>query len=280
MPVEIFAWTPPPRPVVDVPGLRRFRRPAVNFGDELGPVVVRAMLARLGLPNDDSVADGRLLAVGSVLHFARPGDVVWGAGVNGKTWPELHVTPGDLDVRAVRGPETRRLLESVGFDVPEVYGDPALLLPALDPRFALAGTTPRRRLAVVPNLNDLAAFRRHPDLVSPLRAPLEVAREIAASELVVGSSLHAMALADALGVASRPVRSAHEHPLKYRDYYAGTGRDAPVPAETVDDAVRAGPVEALPGPPDALAAAFPVELFARSPKSRDGAAAGPGGALC
>lgn len=34
-----------------------------------------------------------------------------------------------LDIRSVRGPVTRNILMDLGYDVPSVYGDPAILLP-------------------------------------------------------------------------------------------------------------------------------------------------------
>ena len=51
--------------------------------------------------------DRKLLALGSILTYARNNDVVWGSAVNGK-WLDLkHYKFTTLDVRAVRGPLTR-----------------------------------------------------------------------------------------------------------------------------------------------------------------------------
>ena len=47
-------------------------RPVNNFGDLLGPVIVRRMLKRLGLDAQPKIS-ARLLSVGSCLHFARDG---------------------------------------------------------------------------------------------------------------------------------------------------------------------------------------------------------------
>lgn len=35
------------------------------------------------------------------------------------------------DIRAVRGPETRKLLINVGFDCPGIYGVPAVIMPLI-----------------------------------------------------------------------------------------------------------------------------------------------------
>lgn len=107
------------------------RRPVNNFGDLLGPLIVSRLMAQLGL-DPEAVRPARLLTVGSVLHWAQDGDVIWGSGVNGNIPGGQHIAR-ILDIRAVRGPRTRAFLAGRGFTVPEVYGDPALLLPTVLP---------------------------------------------------------------------------------------------------------------------------------------------------
>ncbi|WP_255371938.1 polysaccharide pyruvyl transferase family protein [Cellulosimicrobium sp. CUA-896] len=192
--------------------------------------------------------------------MARAGDVVWGSGVNGKLVDREHAL-SDVDVRAVRGPRTRDFARRRGAEVPEVYGDPGLLVGHLWTRSALAGDRPRTDHLVVPNLHDLAAAdRAHPTL-SP-RSPLDVCLgTIAASGFVVASSLHGVVVADALGVPARFVRSAVEPELKYRDYLEGTGRADVEIAETVEDALRLGPHPPPAWDPGPLLRAFPAELW-------------------
>lgn len=229
-------------------------RPVRNFGDLLGPVIVRELVAQLGL--GPAAQRARLLAVGSVLHFGRPGDVVWGAGRNAKAGPP----PVGLDVRSVRGPRT-------AVDYPEavIGGDPALLLGGLRPDLR-ADPARRSGVAIVPNLNELTQVRDRRGVISP-RAPLgRVLRRIARSELVVGSSLHGIIVAEALGVPARAVRAVAEPAFKYEDYYLATGRDP-------DEVVARSVAEALarrgtPPPvwdPAPLLTAFPVELWGGDP---------------
>ena len=259
--IELFHWEYRP-PLADLPYLRRYRkRPVPNFGDEIGPVIVRAILRSEGLPAPElSNENGRLISVGSVLHLAASGDHVWGSGLNAKR--HLHESPlGDLRFHAVRGPQTAQKLAEAGIDVPRVFGDPGLLLTAVPEYAALQGIDKTRHRAVIPNFNDLKAYRRHPDLVSPLQDPLAVAREIARSEFVVGSSLHAMVFADALGVPSRLVASGVEHPFKYDDYYLGSGREKQLAADSIGHAMTLGPVDRSEFDPAALLEAFPRMLF-------------------
>lgn len=202
------------------------------------------------------------------MHFSNDGDVVWGTGVNGKVRLDEHRFT-DLDVRAVRGPRTRKwLLKHKGLDVPAVYGDPALLLPLIDETLASRTMEKRRRLTVVPNMNEASKYRGHPDFLSPRRPVHQVVSAIASSEYVVGSSLHAIVLAEAFGVPCALVRSAVESPFKYDDYFEGTGRADAVSFDSFEaalahaksiDVTSYEPLAAWN--PDPLIAAFPRDLW-------------------
>jgi len=259
--VQIFSWNPrrstlPPRLARWLPVGRRVN----NFGDLIGPLVVRRMLARHGLASAPAQRDCTLFSVGSVLHFAGDGDVIWGSGVNGKMPADSYLFRR-LDVRAVRGPLTRDFLRERGAQVPATFGDPALLLPQLAPD--LFATTPRdaHPVTIVPNFNDFAAYAGGSDVLDP-RSPLEAClQRIAGSRLVVGSSLHAIVVAESLGIPARVVASGAEHPFKYEDYYRGTGRQGVEAAESVEAAVSMGGRDLPQFDADDLMAAFPLDLW-------------------
>ena len=274
--VRIFSWNP-----------RRSGLPSLltrwlavghrvnNFGDLLGPLVVNRVLARHGLESARGLRDCTLFSVGSVLHFAQEGDVVWGSGVNGKV-PDGSYTFRSLDVRAVRGPLTREFLQSRGLEVPTTFGDPALLLPTLAPELFAAAPRDQHAITVVPNFNDIGAYGGEPDVLDP-RSPLDVClRRIAGSRLVVGSSLHAIIVAESLGIPARVIASGAEHPFKYEDYYRGTGRHGAEAAGSVQEAVAMGGRDFPEFDADSLMAAFPVDLWADmavGPSDRSGYAA-------
>lgn len=261
MAISLFHWKYR-KSISTLPLLWRIRRRAVpNFGDEIGPIVVRSIASERGLPSpEQSSVDGRLLSAGSVLHLANAGDHVWGTGINGKRPPEGSTTV-PLQIYAVRGPQTAELLLRLGHSVPNVFGDPGLLIRHVPEINSLMGLEKTRKLCVIPNFNDIEAFRLHPDFVSPLQDPITVARAILESEMVVGSSLHAMVFADALGVPARLISSSHEPPFKYDDYYRGSGRDTQHAASTVEEALRVGPTDACDFDEAPLLDAFPDALF-------------------
>jgi pyruvyltransferase len=206
--------------------------------------------------------------VGSILHFARDNDVVWGSGVNGKIPLERHRFR-TLDVRAVRGPKTRAVLEERGIPCPAVYGDPALLLPLLRPDLLeVAAQGPTSGPLLVPNLNDgdPDALRRLGRVLGPTSPLEECLQAIVRSERVVSSSLHGMVVAEAFGIPAVPVRARTENAFKYDDYFAGTGRHDVASAATFDQGLVEGPVTPVwHWQPEPLLAAFPRDLWCREP---------------
>ena len=200
----------------------------INVGDHLSKVMVEAILALRDLElTGKRDLRRRLFAIGSVLHNARDGETVWGSGINAKIPENMHRFRS-LDVRAVRGPLTRQWLAGRGIDVPEVYGDPALLMPAFYPR-ELVGATTQTDFLVIPHFNEpvdrYAAWHDH--LLLPSTPPLAFVRALLGARTVVSSSLHGVILAEAYGIPAVYLDSGNgEARFKYDDYYAGTGRSS------------------------------------------------------
>jgi glycosyltransferase involved in cell wall biosynthesis len=235
-----------------------------NFGDLIGPLVVERILAAHEIDASCTTSHPRrLVSVGSILHLAHDGDVVWGAGVNGSVTPSEHQFTA-LDVRAVRGPLTRKFLLARGIKAPEVYGDPGLLVPLLVPELQAWAKTKHREVLVVPNFRDLESSRAQagPNCLDPRGGLMRALRAIAGSEVIVASSLHAIVIAEALGIPVVRVASSAESEFKYRDYYLGTGREPVEAAPTFADAFAELPQSgSLVVPEAALMSAFPIDLW-------------------
>ena len=248
--VELEFWRPPGE--------------CINFGDFLSRPVVSLMLARHGLTLDDETREPRqLLAIGSILHFACDNAVIWGSGVNGKIPPDRYRFSA-LDVRAVRGPLTRHFLVGRGIAVPEIFGDPALLLPYLMPgRFF---PSHMEGPAFVPNLNDMPVL---PSLrldgipvIAPTQSWNSCVAAILRRSLVLSSSLHGIVIAEAYGIPARYVRvSERESLFKYRDYYAGTGREEFRYARSIAEGLEMGGERSPVFAAAPLIEAFPLDLW-------------------
>lgn len=181
-----------------------------SFSDEIGPWLLEAITGRpayntIGQPN----ADGALITAGSLITgMQRPDMTIWGSGLSAPLSEKAIKRLQDREPReilAVRGVRTRnQLIKHLGWDVPEVFGDPALLMPyVLQP-----GERPNDRsgLSVVPHhahghiLTEELVGRcggHHVDVQRPAEV---VTEEIAQSDLVVSTSLHGIVLAQAYGI--------------------------------------------------------------------------------
>lgn len=258
--VELVHWNPRRR-IFKGPISRRLPisgKRVKNFGDLLGPRVVQEMLRRATGGQPKPVRDARLVSIGSVMHLARDGDVIWGTGINGKHMDD-ELPFKSADFRAVRGPHTHEILTRNGHSVPEVFGDPGLLVGELWP--SLRQEEVRYPLTIIPNLNDLSAYAGLDDVLDPRSDLDECLLRIAQSEFVIGSSLHAIIVAESLGVPARLIASSVEPSFKYDDYYAGSGRGTYKTARSVSHAIDLGGEGSVSWDPAPLLNSFPYDLW-------------------
>lgn len=239
---------------------------SINTGDFLSKVLVEKILeTRNKKISGKKSKKNRLFAIGSILHYAKTGDCVWGTGLNGNV-SRSHHTFGMLDVRAVRGPLTREFLVSRGIACPERFGDPGILTPWVYPKQLFIGASPHKEYLVVPHfLSDPESFKTHEkNVCMPSLLPVDFISQIVNSSLVISSSLHGIILAEAYGVPAIFLHAGHkEKAFKYDDYYQGTGRTEYMAVSSVDEALGI-PAPPPPGFADqqrALFDAFPFDLW-------------------
>lgn len=240
-----------------------------NFGDILSEKIVERIVGhRIATTLNKSLLTEcekrKLLALGSIVHMAEDNDVIWCSGINGKhpdRTDKKFYRFTQLDVRAVRGPLTRQFLMGMGIACPEVYGDPALLLPKLFPEFRKA-ENPSREYIVIPHYSDEHLFLNHPNMVSVKEDWDEVIRQVLDSKFVIATSLHGIIVAEAFGIPTRYLKVSDAEPIfKYADYYYGTNRYNFKYATTIKEALQMGG-ELLPECDlDRLLESFPLELF-------------------
>jgi pyruvyltransferase len=236
----------------------RFKR-VNNFGDLLGPLIVQRICETQNL-SKHGLDDRRLLTVGSIINVEGcEGDVVWGSGIHGSLLPLRKPFP-KLDIRAVRGPLTAQILRTTGNYVPDVYGDPALLISQLWEDSEIGIIRRSGGTVFVPNYEDF--FSAPPRSLSPKGNPVEIIRTIASANLVIASSLHAIIIADSYGVPSVLMESPSQSIFKYEDYYAGTGRSLPQISRNWLHAVDADPSPPLKSwDHNLLIDSFPLDLW-------------------
>lgn len=232
-----------------------------NFGDLLGPYIVEHMLNLRHKSVDQISVAGKLLSIGSVMHFANSGDVVWGSGINGKiSLDELNFD--SLDIRAVRGPETASILRGRGLSVPEIYGDPGVLTSIFWPRniSPVSG-----KVVYIPHFRESEEeiSAKGVSILHP-RLPVDVfIDKLQEAEKVITTSLHGYILAESYGIPAVLLENTSgETDFKYRDYFLGTGRNIPILLNSLDEAMDVDGVEVdLGNVQKALIDSFPYDIF-------------------
>jgi pyruvyltransferase len=238
----------------------------VNFGDFLSVKVVERMTnspVRI-YKKKPNFYEKKLLAIGSILYFAAEGDVIWGSGINGKKPNKSDYSFSNLDIRAVRGPLTRQFLyDNFQIECPEIYGDPALLIPYLFPEFEKAPNPTYDHLIII-HFSETHLFPRCEDsnIVYATDPWNEVIQKILNSKFVISSSLHGVIVAEAFNIPAKLLRITEtEPPFKFIDYYAGTGRSSFQFATSVEEALAMGGEPPFECDLEALYYSFPFEFW-------------------
>lgn len=229
-----------------------------NIGDMLSPVVVQNIMGVLDLP--EGTRDTKhLFAIGSIIDTSYQDATVWGSGVlNGekKWWWRFF---RKLDIRCVRGPETRKVLLDNGYRCPEIYGDPAILMSKIYP--APHDVKKEYEYRVVRHY----AYSQDTNYsLSPITSDWKLfINEILKSKLIISSSLHGIVLAETYGIPAILLREQNMNLFKYRDYYYSTGRYQFPIADSVEEALRMIPASLPDLEPlrEGLISAFPVDLW-------------------
>lgn len=197
-----------------------------NLGDMINPWLVGKLT---GIPPKFAARGERVIAIGSIIRFARAGDKVWGAGCPSAD----QVIEPEAVFHAVRGPLTRRMVLDAGGECPPVYGDPAWLLPLVHPDRGLPRTS---RVGLIRHFThrdrpmELGEGVREIEIVRNGRAGIEAfLDEMLDCEAIVSTSLHGLIIANAYGIPARLAtfddgdRQIHGDGTKFEDYFLSIG---------------------------------------------------------
>lgn len=227
-------------------GYDLYQNQPYNLGDSLGEVIIKYMLDQRGIDIDKPISKTKhLYCVGSNIHGGYQDATIWGSGIFPKDRKRTFlqkICGRKLDIRAVRGPLTRELVLQYGHKCPEVYGDPAILLPLIyHPEISKV----RERLVIPQFFGEVDFRKNHPDefMISMNTNDYKsVVNEILASGIVYTSSLHGIILAEAYGIPAVFFRSLNKSKdFKYLDYYYSTGRRDVILSNSFEDALKVSP---------------------------------------
>jgi pyruvyltransferase len=273
--IPLVFWNPE-RPIINLRLIRKIapKRRVNNFGDLLSPIVVQAAINRSRrilrpdtrlnpIPNGyakTALNTRRLLSVGSILHFAADDDIIWGSGRNGNV-PNSEHRFTQVHVALVRGPLTRDFLHHKGIPAPEIYGDPALLIPDIISETHIWKKQKTFDVTLIPHFTEKFRFDFSGNILHAQEPPLRVIKTIAQSKLVISSSLHAIIIAESLGIPARLLIPRSENMYKYEDYYHGTGRPSFAAAYSLEQALRMGGEHPAAFCTTTIWKSFPVEAL-------------------
>jgi len=197
-----------------------------NYGDLLGKYLVEKISQKKVVwsrPSAFSIFDffkPIYLTIGSILTHVNSKCIIWGSGIISK---EYSIEKAEF--LAVRGPQTRAFLLNQGYTVPEIYGDPALLLkeyynPKIDKEF---------KIGVIPHYRDfkkVEAFYKNEKgitLIDLMTNDVEKTTDaFLKCEKIVSSSLHGVIVAHAYGIPAVWQKFSDDvfgDDIKYQDYF-------------------------------------------------------------
>ncbi len=222
-----------------------------NWGDDINYYFIRELTHRPVV----SLFNFRLarrfkfknyLCIGSLLGmpgYANENTIVWGAGSFGEM---RGVSPNHIC--SVRGKFTHDTLIKKGIDCPEIYGDPALLLPHYyQPANEIFKSY---SLGIIPHVVDLdhpvveKCRKEHPEILIIDLAHYEkwtdVIDQICSCKCILSSSLHGIIVSDAYGIPNCWIELSGKliggH-FKYKDYGSSVMRPLtkPILIQNLDD---------------------------------------------
>ncbi|MGB5417697.1 polysaccharide pyruvyl transferase family protein [Algibacter sp.] len=197
-----------------------------NYGDLLGKYLVEKISKKKVVwskPSTFSFYDffsPIYVTIGSILSNVNHKCIVWGSGIVSIEYPIEKAK-----FLAVRGPQTRKHLLNQGYNVPEIYGDPALLLP----KYYHPKVEKEYAIGIIPHYSDFKKvkdFYKNEDgilLIDLMTNNVEATtNEFLKCEKIVSSSLHGVIVAHAYGIPAvwqKFSDNVFGDDIKYQDYF-------------------------------------------------------------
>lgn len=206
-----------------------------NWGDDINYWFLRDIIKQpLRLYNESPIAfrkcDDNYLVIGSTLSLlTKPTSIVWGAGcISDKI--KLPAIP--KKVLAVRGPLTKAFLNNQGIECPEVYGDPALLLPLY---YKPTASLKKHTVGLIQHVSEVKIDIPgcHNISMSNYKHWTDIIDEICSCEVIASSSLHGLIVAEAYGIPNVWIESKEllGGRFKFHDFFLSIGRDRDKPLD-------------------------------------------------
>lgn len=183
--------------------------------------------------------------IGSVIPgYVNNNTIICGSGILNL---QSRIKTKPKKILAVRGPITRDYLLKNNIPCPEIYGDPALLLPL----YYNKPKNKKYKISVIPHhrdaQDDLSILKLdnhikekgidvHIIRMYQYKEWTDIIDEIRESELILSSSLHGLIVSDAYSIPNVFCEFIYHHPnyTKYEDYYMSINKNFNIPINYKD----------------------------------------------
>ena len=212
----------------------------INLGDDLNYLFLPKIMPYKIIPYRNN---GKLIKpsysdiinysfIGSVIDhfFTNKNTIIWGSGIRSDSI-NLEKMENPRSIYAVRGPLTRKKLIENGFDCPEIYGDPALLLPLYyNPKI-----NKKYKIGIIKHWQTKADVSRfsskdiHVISISNYKKWTKVIDDILSCDNIVSESLHGLIIAEAYNIPNLWVdielEKLESSKFKFNDFFQSLGKD-------------------------------------------------------
>ncbi len=161
-----------------------------------------------------------ILAIGSIITAASNKSIVWGSGIIKK-----NENIRNANFVAVRGPKTRKRILELGYQCPEVYGDPAILLP----EYYNKPIKKKFKIGIIPHYIDYEIVKKSVEdnndikVIDLMTNSIEVTtNEILECSSIISSSLHGVIVPHAYNIPALWTKFSNKlsgDNTKFYDYF-------------------------------------------------------------
>ncbi len=201
-----------------------------NYGDILAPFLANKLSGKKVVKVEHPMIRRykwfikHYLTVGSIICAASKNSIVWGSGII-----KQNENVRAAKFLAVRGPRTRKRLLELGYKVPEIYGDPALLLPDFIPN----NIEKKYDLGIIPHYVDYEIVKEKFKSNSNIKVInlitndiVKTTNEILSCKKIISSSLHGVIVSHAYQIPALWVKFSNKlsgDNIKFYDYFESVG---------------------------------------------------------
>jgi len=198
-----------------------------NFGDDLSRILCEEISGRIAVnPSIIPNIYGRTVysSIGSVLQWPESKHLeIWGSGF---IFGHAKLLYRPQKIHSVRGPLTREILVSQGFDCPKIYGDPAAIF---FKRYIHENRVKKFKIGIIAHYAD----QQHDQvkklclddrvrLINVFDPAESIVRQSMECEIIASSSLHGLILADTLEIPNywlKLNKNVIKDGFKFHDYF-------------------------------------------------------------